>query len=180
MKKLILITLLLLANLTSTAQTDLDMLILQEINKYRQENNLNGIRFQKGVWYVANKHTYYQRESKYMGHRENIDIPNYEENTTISGRFNQYTNIPWEGVGENCIVMKVRNETDYELAVEVVNRWKNSKRHNELMLSDEYVYGGVSSLYGKMWESYVGDYLYVTYNIYYPLPNYSYDPEELN
>ena len=173
MKKLILITLLLVTTLISTAQTNLDMLILKEINKYRNENQLKEMVFSSDVFYVASKHTYYQKETSYMGHRENVDIPNYEEKTKVSERFDLYTNLLWWGVGENCLVMKVRNETDYELSIEIVKRWKASDSHNKLMLSDEYVYGGISSLYGKSWGDYIGNYLYVTYNVYCLPPNYN-------
>jgi len=167
MKKLIFI-LLLLSKLVQ-AQTDLDYVLFHKINEYRNNSGLPSFIWSDVIWEVASGHTNYQCLTGYMGHRENIDLPNYKETSRLVTRFknnNIYSHFDVPNhivVGENVLV--VQSYEDMLTKAEIMlQMWIDSPPHNSCLLSTEYTYAAVSCQYGDTWKDTPGLWLYSTLN----------------
>jgi uncharacterized protein YkwD len=143
--------------LSSFSQTTLDSLIFNEVNEYRQKNNLELLSFSKIVWEVSLHHTNYMVNMGIMKHSE-------ETLKTPSSRMDFY-NVEWNYCGENLAVINPDNKSPEEIAILIVEMWVDSPKHHKVLLSTKPTLGAVSSFIGDKWGHYENtDWLYVTLN----------------
>lgn len=162
MKKIILLLLILSFNLTSYAQTDLDVLLYYKICEYRAENNLTCWKWDNKAWKVAKSHSIYQSKTGYMGHDGGSKIRRY------AGQRFTYYNIDWHYVGENCAVANTKGMDMAQTVNRIMAMWKASPAHNELLLSTNAKFAGVSCIIGTeyKWSHNYYYWTYATLNVY--------------
>ncbi len=105
----------------------LSKLIFKEINEYRKSKNLTELKWDNILAEDCNSWSYYLCENNEFRH------PTYLEHDLFKTQFNV-----------ECLASIINtSETYLENAKHVVNRWKNSRPHNALLLSSE------DGFYGK-------------------------------
>jgi uncharacterized protein YkwD len=151
MKKIII--LFLLAIQFVSAQTKLDSLVFGKVNQYRLENGLKEFKFDTVCFKSSKHHTSYL-------YRKNLAVwPNsfcgHSEDTLKdhSDRYKFYSNNKRflhlgevaQSISKNYKVI----DTDYldKMASSIVDAWKSSPKHNELILKSDFLFGGVSCQY---------------------------------
>ena len=155
MKKLMTL-LLVLVSISCLSQTNLDKLVFEKINDYRESKGLKSLMWDNKTFNASKHHTKYLVTNKVVGHNEKNNTP------TPKSRLDYY-GVKYDYSGENCakviigIIEKYSN--DEYLSSEIVDGWKNSPYHNKIMLGENYKFGGVSCIKD-------GNLLYSTLNVY--------------
>ena len=161
------IILALLFTSTIFSQSLTDTLILNLINEYRVENNLNTLEFTSLGYKAAEHHNNYLDDHPYVGivHKENNDTPwQYE-------RLKKYLdsdNRIWLSA-ENLFAMTLPNKfidlNSLDIASyitnQTVNSWKQSPGHNENLLLKTATYVGIHT---KITKNNILIVTYVTYS----------------
>lgn len=111
----------------------IDRATMNYINIARMENNLDTLTFKQELSNVAATH------SKYMA-----------DNNTMSHDYftERQKPFPEQYLGE-CVA------TNFRTANATVEAWLKSQKHSEVMLSKEYVYFGVATVYNAQNRPYV-------------------------
>lgn len=135
------------------SQNKLDSLVFVKINEYRKSNKLKELTFDSNCYKTAKHHTSYL-------YRKNLSIwpkslCGHSEDTlkTHADRYNFYSNHKrFSHVGEVAQVLSKNykiDDTDYltKMANSIVEAWKSSPKHNELLLKSDFLYGGVNCQY---------------------------------
>ena len=144
MKNLFIILLLTITK-TIFSQNSVEILILDKINEYRIENGVSELIWCKDSYNAAKKHNNYLIKNKLITHREKSNTP------TISSRL-EYYGVEWYSCGENCTsTFYDLKDNDEQIAQSIFNSWRDSKSHNENMLS-EYTKCGISYGVGTLEE----------------------------
>lgn len=167
MKKYIIITSLLFS-LTIFSQSATDKLIVNLINNYRIENNLDTLEFTQLGYKAAEHHNNYLNDHPDVGivHEENNDTPSQH------GRLQKYLdsdNRIWLSaenlyakyyIPSNFKLNAKRSASNY-IAIETVNAWKQSPGHNENLLLKTATYVGIHTM---ITENNILIVTYVTYS----------------
>ncbi len=153
------------------AQVDLEHKILNEINKYRVENGLNKIVWNNSVYNVAKNQSTYMKLSGLLTHDQNVNIPNFVEESDFIKRFNKFgvNGYPGENLAYLPDTFQTVNDKNIAIAKLVVYLWKNSPSHNELLLTDYFNYGAVSVMSTNFVirdQKYFGKYLVVSLDVF--------------
>ena len=145
MKNLITLLIVLLS-ISGYSQSNLDMLVFNKINEYRESKGLVSLVWDNKTFNASKHHTKYLVKNKVVGHTEKNNTP------TSKSRLKYYgVNFGYGGYsGENCakVIIGITKEysSDDYLSSEIVDGWKNSPPHNKTMLGKNYTYGGVSCI----------------------------------
>ena len=139
-----LIIFLILVHFQSFSQTRLDSLINDEINEYRLSKGLNEVILSEVLFNSATVQTDTMFFKGYMGHN------NYGVYETLLDRYKFFggkTKSYYIGEVCNLVYIVVKNDEDHirKIAAKVVNSWKKSEKHNEILLNPEYDHIGSSS-----------------------------------
>jgi len=152
MKNLII---LLFLSFSCFAQTKLDTLVFNKINEYRVSKGLNKVSWDTVCFKASKHHSEYleglARVSNYMvittGHSENV--AKFADVTDRFIYFGGKTKTTSAGVWLGEIVQTFNsNFKDSDVSVlnrisdSIVVHWKNSPKHNEIMLMSNYRFGG--------------------------------------
>lgn len=149
-----------------TAQTKLDTLVFNDINSYRTSLGLKEVRWETNAYKASNKHTtfLYNKNlviwpSIFSGHTEDTLV-------NPKDRYEYFfKSKDWKGIGEVALAISKNYKVDdtlllNKIAKEIVNGWKESKEHNNIIKSPDYVFAGVSCRFFtkspgmKGWDSY--------------------------
>jgi len=149
------IILALLFTSTIFSQSLTDTLILNLINEYRVENNLNTLEF-TSLGYKAAEH-----HNNYLDNHPEVGIVHEENNNTPSqhGRLQKYLdsdNRIWLSA-ENLFAMTLPNgfidlnslDIASYITNQTVNAWKQSPGHNENLLLKTATYVGIHTMITK-------------------------------
>lgn len=120
------------------SQTRLDTLVLKEVNDYRDSLKLSPVTFSKDCFQISEKHT-----KKLIQTKDSI----YHSDNFIGAEVVNY------------VTVKVDIKEKYPdviLAKEIVNSWKSSKKHNEILISNKYKYAGSSSMISRTFTGFNG------------------------
>jgi len=147
--KLIAITTLLLVSLLSSSQTTMDTMIFNKINEYRIENCLAPIKMSSKAYMVAENQSHYNTLIKWIYHDQNIKLDSFTTEPVFTKRFNRFgieTNSCTFLVGENLAVIVDSSDicTLSKIADRTLEGWKNSKAHNDLLLTPGLEYGNIA------------------------------------
>jgi uncharacterized protein YkwD len=139
--KLINTIILLLISVLSFSQTKLDSLVLSKINSYRVSKGLNEVAFSTIDFKAANHHSNYLVGKGFISHTEDtLNNP--------SDRYIFFGGDKYASVGENVLLYSLNVKDDKllldKISTELVDMWKTSKKHNEILLTEEYEFAGVS------------------------------------
>lgn len=145
MKKILFTLILSIVSINLYSQTELDYLVLKKINEYRVSLNLKNLVFCEKSFLAAKHHTEYMVNEREVGHKENNTTPNPYDRL-----MKYYPNVSWKEVGENCTGTPFHGQNINELAEDIVNNWKTSPIHNEIMTDPDFIYCGVSCLEGTV------------------------------
>lgn len=110
---------------TSAKMTD----VVEIINQYRAESNLNRLKISEPLCEVAE--TRAKEASKKWSHTR----PNGQKLDSL------LENSEWKTAGENLAKCRVSTPSD------IVESWKNSESHRENLLNPHYKYCGISEYY---------------------------------
>ena len=123
--------------------TTVEVELFKLVNNYRIKNGLSVMRWGDKLHKMARRHSYYQSQIGDWSHKEDVDIPNFKEESRLSYRALTfgYNHSNVLEIGENTSAFRKR-ATPYQTAKAKFEGWKNSKAHNELMLSKLYTIGG--------------------------------------
>jgi uncharacterized protein YkwD len=139
--KLINTIILLLISVLSFSQTKLDSLVLSKINSYRVSKGLDVVKFSTIDFNAANHHSKYLSGKSYISHAE-------DKLTTPMDRYKFFGGNKYASVGENVLSynLNVKDSDMFldKISTEVVDMWKKSPGHNEILLTKEYKFAGVS------------------------------------
>jgi uncharacterized protein YkwD len=144
MKKIII--LFLLAIQFVSAQTKIDTLVFNKVNEYRSSMNLNPLKWDTTSFKASNIHTKYLVKTGRVGHSED-SLKEPKDRMKVFDKKGK-----WTTICEVALSTKPRNikDTDIDinekLATDVVNGWKSSKDHNEILLDKNCSFSGVSCL----------------------------------
>jgi uncharacterized protein YkwD len=142
MKKIII--LFLLAIQFVSAQTKLDSLVFEKVNQYRIENGLKEFKFDSVCFKASKHHTSYLVKTGRVGHSED-SLKEPKDRMKVFDKKNK-----WTIICEVALSTKPRNIKDIDidinekLATDVVNGWKSSKDHNNILLDKNCSFSGVS------------------------------------
>lgn len=143
--KMINTVILLLISVLGFSQTKLDSLVLSKINSYRVSKGLDVVKFSTIDFNAANHHSKYLSGKDYISHAE-------DKLTTPMDRYKFFGGSIGSGefvsIGENVLSYNLNvkdNEIPLdEVSTELVDMWKKSEKHNEILLTKEYKFAGVS------------------------------------
>jgi len=147
---------------TKNGSSDLDILLFYKVCKYRERNGLKCWKWDNRVWKVAKSHSEYQAANGYMGHDGGSAAKRF-----AGQRFTHY-GIDWTYVGENCAVTDSKGKDIIQIADRILELWKLSPRHNELLLSTNSEFIGISCINGTdyKWSHNYHWWTYTTLNVY--------------
>jgi uncharacterized protein YkwD len=98
--------------------------LLAEINRYRQENGLNTLRFEPGLIQLAKKHSFEMFQQKMLSHR------NFQERFDRSGSHLCVENVGW----------------NYTNPLKQFDGWRRSPGHNKNMLAEGIQMAGIAEV----------------------------------
>ena len=162
MKKILTTTLIILINLTTFSQTSLDYLLFNKCNEYREQNGLKKWEWSGRAFKPAEHHSNYQARTGKMGHDENTITPR------PTSRLDYY-DIFWTYSGENCAVICSSNMSENAIAERILDLWKKSPPHNELLLNaDDAEVGAISCKVGRTykWSKNEYDWVFCTLTVF--------------
>lgn len=168
MKKLIILLSLILIQGELVAQTNLEKLVLKELNEYRKTNTLKPVTYSDSISKAAKHHTIWMsmvgftRINKMMlsdpalgkdSHYESVDVPNFKELLTPEDRGEFYgilNNISshWEicnmtkADGGNYFIPA--QATDDVIAKSIITKFSKSPSHDQGMKMDAIAKVGIS------------------------------------
>ena len=124
------------------SQTELDYTILKKLNEYRKENGLNTLVWSDKAFKASEHHSKYMDEKGKLTHHEDSPTP------SLNSRMWQYGITNYVIGGEICCLACTYEVTSIDsVAIIILDAWKNSKGHNEIMLNPKYEFAGSSCLY---------------------------------
>jgi uncharacterized protein YkwD len=125
----ILISLFMVSVLNIFSQTNLDKLVFKKVNEYRKQKKLKELTWDDKAYKASDHHLKYMVKNSFVSHDESNDTP------TSFLRLKKYGVNPIFS-GENIRVIMYSKNNDELMAKEIVDGWKKSPKHNEIMLSD--------------------------------------------
>ena len=138
MKRLIIILLSFISISLSSAQNKrsaVDSILFEKINEYREENCLNRLTWCDSAYKTSLHHT------RYLANNHKISHDRPDEDFLV--RFEMF-GIDSYYQGENLMYVNYYNTpTDDSLAVFILEGWKNSPTHNELLLEPIILKGAI-------------------------------------
>jgi uncharacterized protein YkwD len=143
MKKIITISFLLI-QLVVSSQTKIDTLVFNKVNEYRITMCLNPLKWDNTSFKASNIHTKYLVRTGKVGHTEDT-LVNPQDRLKFFDKKGK-----WVTICEVALSTKPRNikDTDIDiiekLATDIVNGWKSSKLHNDILLHKNCSLTGVS------------------------------------
>jgi uncharacterized protein YkwD len=155
MKKLVLFSMLVLS-LTTYSQTDLDFKVLNLVNEYRLENHLHPFTWDTMMFKVADNQSKYMSATGHLYHDQIMsDSLKFNVTPDFTTKFtNQGVNFKCYA-SENCsVVFNVDKLSTDSVAKYVVEGWKKSPPHNEMLLDVIITSVGVSHLIGYKYEGF--------------------------
>ena len=124
------------------SQTELDYTILKKLNEYRKENGLNTLVWSDKAFKASEHHSKYMDEKGKLTHHEDSPTP------SLNSRMWQYGITNYVIGGEICCLACTYEVTSIDsIAIIILDAWKNSKGHNEIMLNPKYEFAGSSCLH---------------------------------
>lgn len=166
MKKLILI----LFTIPSFSQNELDLKVLKLVNEYRVENHLIELVWDTIMENVATQQVNYMAVTGHLSHHQlEEDSVNFKIIKKFEDKFISKGVYFKCKVFENCsVVFDSHKLSSDSIAYHVVDGWKKSITHNEILLDATLKYVGVSHKTGDIYkEEYIdenGDLYTVTIN----------------
>jgi uncharacterized protein YkwD len=140
--------------LMSFSQGELELKVFKLVNEYRVNNNLNELLFDTIMAKVATNQVNYMSITGHLSHFQlEEDSVNFNIIKKFEDKFiNHGVNFKCT-VFENCSVVfdsdKLSNDS---IAYYVVNGWKNSVKHNEVLLDKRLVKVGISHKTGYIYK----------------------------
>lgn len=131
------------------SQSKLDSLLFCRLNSYRLLNDVNEITLDDSACSAAKHHTMYllfrNNDSirTTIGHAEDVDLAGFEE-LSPAERINTY--IQLKSCWGECVTGTIKR-IGYpveDLVSIILNKWISSVKHNKILISNKYKYGGVS------------------------------------
>ena len=154
MKNLILSTILVFFTMSVFSQTQLDHLLFDKCNEYRRQNDIKEWTWSNKAFVPAEHHSKYQAKTGDMGHKENTITP------SPTSRLDYY-DVVWTYSGENCAAMLKTGLTNEEIANKILDMWKDSKIHNDLLLRRDGDLGAISCRIGRNYKWSIDEYAWV-------------------
>lgn len=144
MKKILFTICTLVLSLNLYSQTELDYLVLEKINEYRDELGLGNLEFCTQTYLSAEHHTNYMIDVGELGHREDSETPKAYH------RLLKYGIDDFTLVGENCTTINLNGQSISEMSETIFNNWKTSPSHNKIMTNPEFTKAAVSCNEGTL------------------------------
>jgi uncharacterized protein YkwD len=155
MKKLVLFSMLALS-LVTHSQTDLDFKVLKLVNEYRVENHLCPFTWDTMMFKVAVNQSNYMSATGHLYHDQIMsDSLKFKVTPDFTTKFiKQGVNFKCYA-SENCSVVFNADTLSIDcIAKRVVEGWKKSPPHNEMLLDTVLTHVGVSHLIGYKYEEF--------------------------
>jgi len=141
MKLISTILFLLLSNLVSS-QTNLDSLVLKEINSYRVSKDLKVLSLTTSNFKASNHHSKYLVRNNKIGHTEDTLTNPIDRFVFFGGKTNH--------IGENVTLVNINAKDDnidlVKIAKMIVDSWIKSPEHNKILLTKDFKFAGVSCI----------------------------------
>jgi len=124
------------------AQSKVDSLVFVKVNEYRLSLGLNKVEFDSVCYKAAKNQATYLASEKMVGH--NQDVKGYEN---VFNRLNNFGNYNFNKAGEVCnfIPFNIISSDSLslnKLADKIVEAWKNSPDHNNVLIDPKFKYAG--------------------------------------
>lgn len=163
MKNILTLVTVLLFNCNLFSQTNLDFLLFEKINEYRNSNGLESWIWDQNVWKASYGHNQYLMDLGRSTHYEEGS-----DSTYTGGDRLLLQGVSWWVTIENCAVTdRYNNETDEEQSEKILLQWINSPPHHETLLSSRTKYGAVSTTHTAKYKWSIGAWwTYSTLNVY--------------
>ena len=127
---------------------EMDMVLLDLVNEYRDDNNLSPIEFSNRVWGVGYHHTTYMVRSGDLNHNEPINLNKFIE-LSFDKRGKRICDTVGKGsfsIGAYENLSRVYDTGDlWGVAEKILSMWISSPEHNSILLTKT---NKSSSLYG--------------------------------
>ena len=144
--KNIITTIFIMLSLSLFSQTKIDTLVFNKVNEYRISMCLNPLKWETTCFKASEIHTKYLKHTNKVGHTEDT-LVNPQDRLKFFDKKGK-----WTIINEVALSTKPRNIKDTEidinekLATDVVEVWKSSKDHNDILLNKNCSFSGVSCL----------------------------------
>ena len=143
LKRLTIALLLISTISTPYSQTSLDYKVFEKINEYRGENKLPELEWSDKIFHAAKHHIEYMIKDKVLAHAEKNNTPDPFNRVELYG-------VKWRSVGEILTVIHVAEVSEDIKATRIVQSWKESPGHNEIMLTKDFTHGASSCGLGTL------------------------------
>ncbi len=141
MKLISTILFLLLSNLVSS-QTNLDSLVLKEINSYRVSKDLKILSPTTSNFKASNHHSKYLVRNNKIGHTEDTLTNPIDRLIFFGGKTSH--------IGENVTLVNINAKDDnidlVKISKMIVDSWIKSPEHNKILLTKDFKFAGVSCI----------------------------------
>lgn len=159
--KLLTLTLVLTASV-AVAQTSLDSLILDQVNSYRAEYGLPAMRFEARLMQVAENQAEYSARLGQVRHDQDADAEGFDEEPVFVKRFTRVGIDTTSGCSVQAEIMAGIADTasvltNDQLAKMIVDGWKASPEHDEILRVRQFVDVGISVKVGDSMMNYAMD-----------------------
>lgn len=183
-----LIFLFLFLSLTTFSQTKLDTILFNKVNEYRVSKHLKELKWDISSYKATQHHTLYLVVNNYNSPKNLLKLikkdrfsttsiilqplikyPHQEDSTIFNSPSDRYKHYGghYEYIGEViAVINKNLNDSDSlkfeKLSIEILNGWKNSPEHNEILLTSNVTKGGCSTIIETMEQGIKGNKIYFT------------------
>jgi len=127
-------------------QTKLDGIVLVKVNEYRTSLGLTKVQFDKVCYKAAdNQSSYLLLKKNIVGHeQDNIEFK------TLLKRYINFGGNKRSSIAEVCNSVNKNLEVDNDMYLDslaklIVSTWRNSREHDEILISPKYKFIGVST-----------------------------------
>lgn len=141
----------------------IELLIFEQINEIRKENNIQALKWDPLLADIANEHSFDMAQNLYLNHTDlkGRDPTKRAIDRGINVRYRLGGKI-YYGIGENIGYMPRGIVSDVgililpeDIAAAMVLQWLLSEPHKENILDDDYYYTGIGVVYDGLGNFYI-------------------------
>ncbi len=139
----LLTTIFILIGLVSFSQTNLDSLIMYEVNDYRYSLGVDSIRLDSSSFLASQNQSLYLQDNDIVGHSQIGELE------TTKDRYVYFGGTSFS-IAEVCnsINININADNSYyldDISLLIVDSWKKSKSHDSILKDPKYKFAGISS-----------------------------------
>ncbi len=142
MKNILTIIILLITLSSMFSQTKLDSVVFEKVNEYRISKGFKSLGWDITCYKAAKVHTNYLFRTGKVGHKEDTLVDPKDRLRYVDSK-GKWTIINEVAISTN---INIKDDSIDKIAILIVNGWKNSKLHNDVILDSVSLFSGVECI----------------------------------